>query len=117
MIGGISQIKLISLTMRPSGTLRTIKRHPERVNCHPIRLIARGFRRDQQGAKEALFDHAPYVTLGAMGGSKSKRPRPSYEDGKLRDPSIEKMRDKTYRREDLARLIKKAAKRKAPEGA
>jgi len=52
-----------------------------------------------------------------MGGKPSKRPRPSYEDGKLRDPSIKKMQDKAYQREDLSRLIKKAVKGKAPEGA
>ncbi len=43
-----------------------------------------------------------------MGGNKSKQPKPSYKEGKLRDPSIEKMQDKRYRREDLARLVKKA---------
>lgn len=50
-------------------------------------------------------------------GKLSKRPAPSYEDGKLRDPSIEKMQEKTYQRGELARLIKKAVKGKAPEGA
>jgi len=44
-----------------------------------------------------------------MGGQKNKRPRPSYEDGKLRDPSIEKMQDPKYRGKDLVRMIKKAA--------
>lgn len=57
------------------------------------------------------------VHLEPMGGNKSKRPKPSYEDGKLRDPSIEKMQDKKYQRGDLTRLIKKAVKGKAPEGA
>lgn len=52
-----------------------------------------------------------------MGGNKNKRPHPSYEDGKLRDPSIEKMQDREYQRGDLARLIKKAVKGKAPQGA
>ena len=33
-----------------------------------------------------------------MGGSKSKRPLPSYEEGELRDPSIKKMQDKAYQR-------------------
>jgi len=46
-----------------------------------------------------------------MGGNKNKRPRPSYEDGKLRDPSIEKMQDKAYQRGGLTRLIKKALRR------
>ncbi len=57
------------------------------------------------------------VHLEPMGGNKSKQPKPSYEEGELRDPSIKKMQDKTYQRGDLARLIKKAAKGKAPEGA
>jgi hypothetical protein len=52
-----------------------------------------------------------------MGGNKNKRARPSYEEGKLRDPSIEKMQDREYQRGNLAHLIKKAVKRKAPEGA
>jgi len=52
-----------------------------------------------------------------MGGNKSKRPRASYERGKLRDPSIEKMQDAKYQRGELARLLKKAVKGKAPEGA
>lgn len=56
-------------------------------------------------------------TTWAIGGSKSKQPKPSYDDGKLRDPSIEKMQDKAYQRGDLARLIRKATKGKAPEGA
>ncbi len=37
-----------------------------------------------------------------------KRPRPSYEDGKLRDPAIEKMQDAEYKKGDLLALIKKA---------
>lgn len=52
-----------------------------------------------------------------MGGNKSKQPKPSYEEGELRDPSIKKMQDKAYQRQDLSRLIKKAVKGKAPEGA
>ncbi len=52
-----------------------------------------------------------------MGGNKSKQPKPSYEEGELRDPSIKKLQDKAYKREDLARLIKKAVKGKAPERA
>jgi hypothetical protein len=43
---------------------------------------------------------------------RSKRPRPSYEGGELRDKSIEKKFDPTYRREDLMGLIKKAAKKR-----
>ncbi len=52
------------------------------------------------------------VHLEPMGGNKSKRPKPSYEEGELRDPSIKKMQDKTYRREDLERLVKKAAQKR-----
>ncbi len=52
-----------------------------------------------------------------MGGNKSKQPKPSYEEGELRDPSIKKMQDGKYQRGDLTRLIKKAVKEKAPEGA
>ena len=50
--------------------------------------------------------------LGEMGGNKSKQPKPSYEEGELRDPSIKKMQDKAYQREELTRLIKKAASKK-----
>ena len=38
-----------------------------------------------------------------------KRARPSYEEGKLRDPSIEARQDAEYKRGDLLALIKKAA--------
>lgn len=41
----------------------------------------------------------------------SKRPRPSYEEGELRDKSIEEKFDPNYRREDLQSLIKRATKR------
>lgn len=51
-----------------------------------------------------------------MGGSKSKRPRPSYEDGELRDKELAKKIDPKYQAGDLLRLIKRAVK-KAPEGA
>jgi len=44
-----------------------------------------------------------------MGGKPSKRPRPSHEEGKLRDKRIEKMMDPEYRAEHLHALIKKAA--------
>jgi hypothetical protein len=40
----------------------------------------------------------------------SKRPRPSYEEGELRDKSIEEKMDPEYRRETLRRMIRKAAK-------
>ncbi len=38
-----------------------------------------------------------------------KRPRPSYEEGRLRDSSIEKKQDAEYKKGDLLALIKKAA--------
>jgi hypothetical protein len=44
-----------------------------------------------------------------MGGNKSKRPRPSHEEGKVRDKRIEKMMDPQYKVEHLHALIKKAA--------
>ena len=54
--------------------------------------------------------------MSSMGGNQSKRPRPSYEEGELRDKSIEKKIDPTYQPKDLTRLIQRAAKRKPPEG-
>jgi hypothetical protein len=39
----------------------------------------------------------------------SKRPRPSYEEGKLRGPEIEKKQDSEYKKGDLLALIRKAA--------
>lgn len=50
-----------------------------------------------------------------MGGKSSKRPRPSYEEGKLRDPSIEKKMDPNYKEGDLVALIKKAVTRPSPK--
>jgi hypothetical protein len=46
----------------------------------------------------------------SMPGSKksAKRPRPSYEDGELRDKTIEKMQDAEYKKGDLLTLIKRA---------
>lgn len=44
-----------------------------------------------------------------MGGSKSKRPKASHHEGKLRDKRIEKMMDPEYKAEHLRALIKKAA--------
>jgi hypothetical protein len=41
----------------------------------------------------------------------SKRPRPSYEEGELRDRSIEEKMDPNYRRENLQRILRKAAKK------
>ena len=43
--------------------------------------------------------------------NRSKRPRPSYEEGELRDKSIKDKMDPTFRREGLRRLIRKAAKK------
>jgi hypothetical protein len=47
-----------------------------------------------------------------MGGSKSKRPKASHHEGKLRDKRIEKMMDPEYRAEHLHALIKKAVEKK-----
>ena len=45
-----------------------------------------------------------------MGGSRSNaKPRPSYEDGNLRDETIGERQDATYNAAKLKRLIKKAA--------
>ena len=41
---------------------------------------------------------------------RSKRPRPSYEEGELRDKSLEEKMDPKYQRETLQRMIRKAAK-------
>ncbi len=41
---------------------------------------------------------------------KKKPRRPSYEEGELRDESIEEKMDSDYQRKDLLGLIKKAAK-------
>jgi len=54
-----------------------------------------------------------------MGGSKRQRPAPSYEEGRLRDRSIERMQDPGFQPEHLGRLVKKALRQKgdkAPEG-
>ena len=52
-----------------------------------------------------------------MSGSKKKNPLPaSYEEGELRDKSIEKKQRADFQPKDLLRLIKRAIK-KAPEGA
>ncbi len=42
---------------------------------------------------------------------KKRSKRSSYEEGELRDKSIEEKFDPGYRREDLMDLIKKAAKK------
>lgn len=54
-----------------------------------------------------------------MGGSKRKRPAPSYEEGRLRDPAIEKMQDPRFGADDMGRIIKKAVSKKEgpPKGA
>ncbi len=46
-----------------------------------------------------------------MGGSKSKRPRPSYEDGHLRDPEVAELQDSDFSKADLRKAIKRAARR------
>ncbi len=42
---------------------------------------------------------------------RSKSPGPSYEEGELRDKSIEEKMDPEFQRKDLLGLIKRAAKR------
>lgn len=47
-----------------------------------------------------------------MGGSESRRPRPSYEDGRFRDPKIAEMQNAQPDEDERARLdalIRKAA--------
>ena len=36
-----------------------------------------------------------------------ERPRPSYKEGKLRDPCIEEMQEQAFTRDDFLRTIKK----------
>ncbi len=40
--------------------------------------------------------------------NKNKRPRPSYEEGRLRDKGIEAKQDAGFKKGDLLALIKKA---------
>ena len=48
-----------------------------------------------------------------MGGSKKKKKAgPSYEEGRLRDPSIKQMQDADFGPQDLDELVKKVAKKK-----
>ena len=52
-----------------------------------------------------------------MGGSKKKNPlRPSYEEGELRDKSIEKKQRAGFQPKDFLRIIRRATE-KAPDGA
>ena len=48
---------------------------------------------------------------GGMGGTPRKpaKPRPSYEDGHLRDPDIEAKQDEGFSRKDLDKLLRRAA--------
>ena len=55
-----------------------------------------------------------------MGGSPSKQARPSYEDGKVRDPDLamlikEKAPPKQDARETVSTLIKRAARKEPPD--
>jgi hypothetical protein len=43
-----------------------------------------------------------------VGGSKSKRPEPSYKTGKLRDKKIAKMQHPGYKAEHLHKVIRKS---------
>lgn len=47
----------------------------------------------------------------------SKRPRPSYEEGRVRDPRIEQMQDAAYSKGDLFGLLRRAATKQAPDDA
>ena len=54
-----------------------------------------------------------------MGGSPSKRPRPSYEDGEIRDPEVaalidERAPDRKEARKAVAELIRRAAHKVPP---
>ena len=51
-----------------------------------------------------------------MGGKPSKRPRPSYEEGELRDKSIEKKQDPNFQPTDLVDLVRKAVSARHPKG-
>ena len=53
-----------------------------------------------------------------VGGSRKNpnKPHPSYEDGRLRDASIEQKQEDDYTRGKLVALIKKAARKPAKEG-
>ena len=51
-----------------------------------------------------------------MGGSKKERPGPSYEEGRLRDRSIEKAQDASFKLVDLLRLLRKAVQPKQVKG-
>ena len=50
------------------------------------------------------------------GSPKKKDIKPSYEEGELRDPKIEKKQRASFKPKDLLRLIEKATK-ETPEGA
>ncbi|MCA9846175.1 MAG: hypothetical protein KC491_16110 [Dehalococcoidia bacterium] len=53
-----------------------------------------------------------------MGGTERdpKKPRPSYEDGKLRDAELAGKIDPAFRKRDLTTLIAKAAKPQSRKG-
>jgi hypothetical protein len=38
----------------------------------------------------------------------SKQPRPSYEEGKVRDPKVAAMQERDFQRSDFSDLVKKA---------
>jgi hypothetical protein len=48
-----------------------------------------------------------------MGGEPSKRPRPSYEIGRLRDKSVKKEQPPAFKEKHLHEMIKKAATKKS----
>lgn len=44
----------------------------------------------------------------------NKQPRPSYKDGKLRDPRIAEMQNEDYTRDDFLRVIERASSPQHP---
>lgn len=51
-----------------------------------------------------------------MGGTprSPQKPRPSYEDGELRDPAIAAEMDPDYKESDLARLLRRTVRKATP---
>jgi hypothetical protein len=50
-----------------------------------------------------------------MAAAPDKSRRPSYEDGKLRDPKIAEKLDPRFTKDDMKRLIRKAAPPRRPK--
>ena len=68
-------------------------------------------------ARDSFYSPCLVWYSGSMSGSQKKNPlRPSYEEGELRDKTLEAKQIPDFTPEDLRRLVTKAVK-KAPEGA